>query len=146
MEPVSIQQAAMDAQNEIRAAMDRFIKTIEDSIVSPETFLDIEQLEREWCYRRPIMAENRRVNMSRSAEAILTGRNGSDSEAPSKRCYEVTFCQVAVSTKYLPDFCAIQPIGKAILRRHMSGIRRTDSGLSHSVIRGLVTDRLMTTP
>lgn len=48
MEPVSIQQAAMDAQNEIRAAMDRFIKTIEDSIVSPETFLDIEQLEREW--------------------------------------------------------------------------------------------------
>ena len=37
------------------------------------------------CYRRPIMAENRRVNLSRSAEAILTGRNGSDSEAPSKR-------------------------------------------------------------
>ena len=31
------------------------------------------------------MAENRRVNLSRKAEAILTGRNGSDSEAPSKR-------------------------------------------------------------
>ena len=30
--------------------------------------------------------------------------------------------------------------------RHMSRVRRTDSGLSHSVIRGLVTDRLMTTP
>ncbi len=28
----------------------------------------------------------------------------------------------------------------------MPGIRRTDSGFSHSVIRGLVTDRLMTTP
>ena len=61
-------------------------------------------------------------------------------------CYEVTSCQVVISPKYLPDFRAILPKGKSELWRHMSGIRRTDSGLSHSVIRGLVTDRLMTTP
>lgn len=48
MEQDSIQRAAMDAQKEIRAAMDRFMKTIEDSVANPETFLNIEQLEREW--------------------------------------------------------------------------------------------------
>lgn len=61
-------------------------------------------------------------------------------------CYEVTLRQVANQPKFRQDFCAVRTKRVVWVWGHMSGIRGTDSGLSHSVIRGLVTDRLMTTP
>ena len=61
-------------------------------------------------------------------------------------CYEVTLRQVAIAPKFRQDFCAIRTKREVQVWGHMSGIRGADSGLSHSVIRGLVTDRLMTTP